>query len=107
MRQMFSGGGGAWLAPGRWLVRLLLAGRVQIVTPLESAARGAALSLRLLGLSRESARRVFEGLRHRGILPDWREPDVIRAAPVPFYNRFDDVWRFVDALRAELDDVSD
>ncbi len=34
--------------------------------------------------------------------PDWREPDVIRAAPVPFYNRYDDAWRFVDALHAEL-----
>jgi len=38
----------------------------------------------------------------RSILPDWREPDVIRAAPVPFYNRFDDAWRCVDALHAEL-----
>jgi kynureninase len=89
------------------LVRLLLAGRVQVVTPPEAAARGAALSLRLLGLSRDSARQVFEGLRRRGILPDWREPDVIRAAPVPFYNRYDDVWQFVDALRAELTDVSE
>jgi kynureninase len=88
------------------LVRLLLAGRVQVVTPAEAASRGAALSLRLVGLSRDSARQVFEGLRCRGILPDWREPDVIRAAPVPFYNRYDDVWRFVDALRAELADVA-
>jgi kynureninase len=45
---------------------------------------------------------VFDGLRQRGILPDWREPDVIRAAPVPFYNSHDDVWRCVDALDAEL-----
>jgi len=84
------------------LVQVRLAGRVQIVTPLDPEARGAALSLRLLGLSRDRARDVFDGIRRRGIVPDWREPDVIRAAPVPFYNRFDDVWQFVDALRAEL-----
>jgi kynureninase len=36
------------------------------------------------------------------VLPDWREPDVIRAAPVPFYSRYDDAWRCVDALHAEL-----
>ncbi|HEX5648527.1 MAG TPA: hypothetical protein VFX69_02625, partial [Steroidobacteraceae bacterium] len=84
------------------LVRARLAGRVEIVTPSDAETRGAALSLRLLGLSCDRARAVFDGLRRRLILPDWREPDVIRAAPVPFYNRFDDVWRFVDALHAEL-----
>ena len=53
-------------------------------------------------VDRDRARAVFDGLRARGIVPDWREPDVIRAAPVPFYNSFDDAWRFADALRAEL-----
>lgn len=85
------------------LVQARLPGRVQVITPAEPAQRGAALSLRLLGLTRDRARAVFDGLRRRGILPDWREPDVIRAAPVPFYNRFDDAWRCVDALCAELD----
>jgi kynureninase len=84
------------------LVRARLTGRVEILTPAEPECRGAALSLRLVGLTRERARAVFDGLRHRQILPDWREPDIIRAAPVPFYNGYDDVWRFVDALRIEL-----
>jgi kynureninase len=84
------------------LVLARLSGRVEIVTPADPEARGAALSLRLVGLSRDRARAVFDGLRQRLILPDWREPDVIRAAPVPFYNRYDDVWRCVDALHAEL-----
>jgi kynureninase len=88
------------------LVQARLGDRVQIITPAHPEARGAALSLRLIGLARDSARAVFEGLRGRGILPDWREPDVIRAAPVPFYNRFDDAWRFVDALQAELGDTA-
>jgi kynureninase len=84
------------------LVQARLAGKVQILTPANPDQRGAALSLRLLGLSRDRARAVFDGLRRRSVLPDWREPDVIRAAPVPFYNSYDDVWRCVDALHAEL-----
>jgi kynureninase len=84
------------------LVQQHLAGRVQVITPADPSARGAALSLRLLGLTRDRARAVFEGVRRRGVLPDWREPDVIRAAPAPFYNGYADAWRFVDALQAEL-----
>jgi kynureninase len=85
------------------LVQARLGDRAQVVTPADPEARGAALSLRLLGISRDRARQVFDGLCRRGILPDWREPDVIRAAPVPFYNRYDDAWRCVEALHAELD----
>lgn len=83
------------------LLRRHLAGQVQIVTPADPSQRGAALSLRLR-LSRDRARAVFVGLQRRGVLTDWREPDVIRAAAVPFYNSFEDAWRFVAALAAEL-----
>jgi kynureninase len=74
---------------------------VRIVTPASSDARGAALSLKL-ETSRDRAFAVFEGLRRRGIVTDWREPATIRVAPVPFYNGYEDTWRFVDALCAEL-----
>lgn len=83
------------------LIQARLAGRVTILTPADPDARGAALSLRL-ECPRDLARAAFDGLRARGIVPDWREPGVIRAAPVPFYNSFDDAWRFVDALDQEL-----
>jgi len=83
------------------LIDARLAGRVTILTPRESGARGAALSLRL-ECGRNRARAAFEGLRRRGIVPDWREPGVIRAAPVPFYNGYEDTWRLVDALGEEL-----
>lgn len=83
------------------LIQGRLAGRVTILTPPDPESRGAALSIRL-ECDRDRARAAFDGLRRRGIVPDWREPAVIRAAPVPFYNCFDDVWRFVDALHAEL-----
>jgi len=83
------------------LIDARLAGRVTVLTPRTPDERGAALSLRL-ECGRDAARAAFEGLLRRGIVPDWREPGVIRAAPVPFYNGYDDVWLFVDALQSEL-----
>jgi kynureninase len=83
------------------LVDARLAGRVTLLTPRDANERGAALSLRL-HCGRDAARAAFDGLLARGIVPDWREPGVVRAAPVPFYNSYDDAWRFVDALDAEL-----
>jgi kynureninase len=74
---------------------------VAVLTPRDPEERGAALSLQLQ-CGRDAARRAFDGLLRRGIVPDWREPGVIRAAPVPFYNSYDDAWLFVDALHAEL-----
>jgi kynureninase len=83
------------------LIDARLAGRVTTLTPRAAEARGAALTLQL-ECGRDAAREAFEALCARGIVPDWREPGVIRAAPVPFYNSFDDAWRFVDGLAAEL-----
>ncbi len=75
--------------------------QVSIVTPSDPAARGCALSLRLHA-DREKARGIHEQLMAQGFICDWREPDVIRAAPVPLYNRYVDVWQFVHALRGLL-----
>jgi kynureninase len=83
------------------LIDARLAGRVSILTPRNPEERGAALSLQL-NCGRDAARAAFDGLLGRGIVPDWREPGVVRVAPVPFYNRHEDVWLFVDALDAEL-----
>jgi kynureninase len=81
------------------LIDARLPGRVTVLTPRDAGQRGAALSLQL-ACARDAARSVFDGMTARGIQPDWREPGVIRVAPVPFYNSFDDAWRFVDALAA-------
>ncbi len=75
--------------------------RVQIITPREPASRGCQLSIRIAG-GTSSGRRVFEGLRADGVVCDWRNPDIIRVAPVPLYNRFEDVARFVEHLGAVL-----
>jgi kynureninase len=78
-----------------------LAPAVSILTPADSGRRGCQLSLRTAG-GAARGRRVFEGLTARGMVCDWRFPDVIRVAPVPLYNRFEDAWRFADALTQAL-----
>jgi kynureninase len=45
---------------------------------------------------------VFAKLAEHGVVVDFREPDVIRAAPVPLYNTFEDVWVFADELKRAL-----
>ena len=75
--------------------------RVRIITPRDSHARGCQLSLRIVAGAAEG-RRVFAALRAAGVVCDWRSPDIIRVAPVPLYNRFEDVARFAQHLERLL-----
>jgi kynureninase len=68
---------------------------VEILTPVEPARRGCQLSFRF----KENGRSIFQQLQRQHIWCDWREPDVIRAAPVPLYNTFEDVYRLGNALQ--------
>jgi len=81
------------------LIHERLADTLHIVTPAQPTRRGCQLSLRVLA-GRERGRALFEHLGQRGIIGDWREPDVIRISPTPLYNRFEDVLRFVQAVEA-------
>jgi kynureninase len=83
------------------LVRARLADRIEILTPAIQERRGCQLSLRVKS-GRGTGREVFERLTEGGVVVDWREPDVIRAAPVPLYNSFDDVQKFVIRLQEAL-----
>jgi kynureninase len=74
-----------------------LSDEVRILTPPDPSLRGCQLSLALRA-GRERGRQVFAGLSAAGIICDWREPDVIRVAPVPLYNRYADCERFVEVL---------
>ena len=84
------------------LIRTHVGDVLAIATPSEPARRGCQLSLRVKG-PREAGRSLFEHLHARGIVVDWREPDVIRAAPTPLYNRHIDCLRFVLAVREWAD----
>ena len=78
-----------------------LRGQVDVITPRDSARRGCQLSLRISDAAAR-ATRVFAALGARGMVCDWRSPDIIRVAPVPLYNRFEDAWQFARALREVL-----
>lgn len=84
----------------RWLTGLLRSNlssieglNLRILTPHQSA--GCQLSVYVS----ERGRSLFEHLTQQGIVADWREPNVIRLAPVPLYNTFGDIYRCVEAFR--------
>jgi kynureninase len=68
---------------------------LKIMTPANDAERGCQLSITVQG----NGRKVFDALQKAGVVCDWREPDCIRVAPVPLYNSFSDVYRFVEIFK--------
>jgi kynureninase len=63
---------------------------LKIITPADKAQRGCQLSV----LAGKEGKHIYEALKKEGVIADWREPDVIRMAPVPLYNRFEEVFEF-------------
>ena len=93
----------AWL---EYLLRELGPAGVEVITPADPESRGCQLSLRVRGSGGSGgsgravdARELCRTLAANGVVLDYRQPDVLRAAPVPLYNSFEDVWRLVGALR--------
>jgi len=83
-----------------WLLQRETGDSVEVLTPADPRRRGCQLSFRVK--SRRPGRAVLEKLEASGVTCDWREPDVIRVAPVPLYNRYAEVYRFVEILRGAL-----
>ena len=79
------------------LIETRLAGLVDIITPGAATERGCQLSLRIVRPA-AAARRCHDLLTAAGVIGDWREPDVLRLAPIPLYNSFSDVLAAVEAL---------
>ncbi|HEV7782124.1 MAG TPA: kynureninase, partial [Chitinophagaceae bacterium] len=63
---------------------------VEVITPEDEKARGCQVSMLMIKRGKE----IFNELTKQGVIADWREPNVIRVAPVPLYNSFEDVWKF-------------
>ncbi len=72
--------------------------QLEIITPSDPESRGCQMSL----LVKKNGKQVFDTLAETGVIADWREPNVIRIAPVPLYNTFEDVYRFVEILKGVL-----
>jgi kynureninase len=68
--------------------------RIEIITPKNPEERGCQLSLRVKGADKS----IFEALSQMGVVSDWREPDVIRIAPVPLYNTYQEGVLFAEKL---------
>ncbi|MBK6930115.1 MAG: kynureninase [Saprospirales bacterium] len=69
--------------------------RFRLITPRDAQARGCQLS----ACTDAGGKALFDQLMENGVIADWREPNVIRFAPAPLYNSYEDVWRLGEALR--------
>ncbi|MBA6156472.1 kynureninase [Tenacibaculum sp. S7007] len=72
--------------------------RIKIITPSNPKERGCQLSIQV----KNADKSLHHKLTENNIITDWREPDVIRCAPVPMYNSFEDVFRMVEILKGLL-----
>lgn len=85
-----------------FLLRQLPPGYLTITTPSDLKQRGCQLSLRVKSDPRGLQKRLVDN----GVICDFREPDIIRAAPAPLYNRYSDVFRLYEVLKADADRTS-
>jgi kynureninase len=81
-----------------YLLDQLPRGRYEVITPREPNERGCQLSL----LVQDRPRELMRVLTAAGVICDFREPNVIRVAPVPLYNSFQEVWRFARILAGHV-----
>jgi len=70
--------------------------RLQIISPKTAEDRGCQLSL----IAEQNGKEIFEQLTKAGVVADWREPNVIRMAPVPLYNSFEEVFQLGQILNS-------
>ncbi len=81
-----------------YLLKQLGEDTIRIITPENPDERGCQLSIQVLNADKS----LHTQLTEAGVISDWREPDVIRCAPVPLYNSFTDVYLMVEKMKAIL-----
>ena len=81
-----------------FLVNQMEKKEIKIITPSEPERRGSQLSIQVQNADKS----LFDKITARGVIADWREPDVIRVSPIPLYNSYEDVCRFVEILKTEI-----
>ena len=83
-----------------FLLKQLGENNIKIITPNNPNERGCQLSIQVLNADKI----LHNKLTKAGVISDWREPDVIRCAPVPFYNSFQDIYNMVEKLKNILNE---
>jgi len=83
-----------------FLINELKIDSISIITPSNPEERGCQLSIQVKNADKSLHKKLTEA----GVISDWREPDVIRCAPVPLYNSFQDIYHMVDRLKKILND---
>jgi len=78
-----------------FLINQIETDRIRIITPKNPKERGCQLSIQV----KNADKSLHQKLMDYHIITDWREPDVIRCAPVPMYNSFEDVYQMVSILK--------
>lgn len=81
-----------------FLIHQMNSDSIKIITPSNPKERGCQLSMQV----KNADKSLHKKLTENNIITDWREPDVIRCAPVPLYNRFEDVFKMVAVLKSLL-----
>jgi len=82
-----------------YLVKSLGEKMIEIITPADPEQRGCQLSIQVKNATTDLYTRISD----KGVIVDWREPDVIRVAPAPMYNSYEDVFHFYSILKSALD----
>ncbi len=72
---------------------------IEVITPKGDSEHGCQVSMLMIGRGNE----IFDALIREGVFADWREPNVIRVAPVPLYNTFEDVWQLGNIIKTILE----
>ena len=81
-----------------YLINQIDSDAIKIITPSNPDERGCQLSVQV----KNADKNLHTKLTENNVITDWREPDVIRCAPVPMYNSFEDVYRMVEILKSLL-----
>ncbi len=81
-----------------FLLKEINSDKIKIITPTNPNERGCQLSIQV----KDADKSLHQKITDAGVISDWREPDVIRVAPVPLYNTFEEVYRFVTILKDSM-----
>lgn len=81
-----------------YLLQQIPGDKINIITPSNPLERGCQLSIQV----KDADKRLFDAITAAGVIADWREPDVIRVAPVPLYNSYADCYHFTQILQQQI-----